>query len=138
MAREPSGHRDHVLLGDPTLEKALRIRLLEPAHAAVGGEVRVEHDEGGVALGELDERLPVRLDDVLPRARRARPRPALRLRLERGRRQLVLERRHGLELDRPQPGKQLVARPLEALVVGRARVPAVRAAALLGAPRGAP
>ena len=90
---------------------------------------------GRVLRGQLDERLPVGLDDVLARDRDARPRPALRLRLERRRRKLVLERGHRLELELPveplfDPRDQLRASALEALVVRRARVPAVRAAAL--------
>ena len=64
------------------------------------------------------------------RPRLACPGTTLRLGLERRGRELGLQRRHRLELDRPYPGEELVTRTLEALVVGRARVPAVRAAAV--------
>ena len=62
---EPGRGRDHVLLGDPALDEAVRVRELEGAHATVGGEVGVEDDEV-VALGaEPNELVAVRVDDVL-------------------------------------------------------------------------
>ena len=66
------------------------MRELEGADAAVGGEIGVENDEPGVALGELEQRLAVGLGDVLVRrsTRRARSRPRLRLALEAVRRSL--------------------------------------------------
>ena len=67
VARDPGGGRDHVLLGDPALDEPIRVRELEGADAAVGGEVGVEDDEALVRRGELDERVAVRV------RRRTRP-----------------------------------------------------------------
>ena len=75
VAREPTGYGHHVLLGDAALEEALRIRLLEAAHATVGREVGVEHDERRIPGGQLDERLAVSVDDVLAADRDACPAP---------------------------------------------------------------
>ena len=54
VACEAGRGGDHVLLGDAALEEAVGMGVLEAADAAVGGEVGVEHDELGLALGELD------------------------------------------------------------------------------------
>ena len=130
VAGDPSGDRDHVLLGDPTLQEALRIRLLE-ARARDSPRRDPRRARRGRDCARPARRAPRRTPRRRTRGARVVrvPAPLSGSASSAGRRQLVLERRHGLELHRPQPGKQLVARPLEALVVGRARVPAVRAAA---------
>ena len=102
MPREPGGGRDHVLLGDPALEEAVGVRELERAHAAVGGEVGVEHDEI-LALGaEPDELVAVRVDDVLVRDIRPDACAGLGLAFERARPRHVLPR-DVHELERPEP-----------------------------------
>ena len=68
MAGEPGGGRDHVLLGDPALDEPVGVRELERADAAVGREVGVEDDEILALGGELEQGIPVRLDDVLARS----------------------------------------------------------------------
>ena len=65
MSRQPGGGRDHVLLRDPALDEPIGKGQLERAHAAVGGEIGIEHDELLVPLAQRDERLAVRLDHVL-------------------------------------------------------------------------
>ena len=143
LTRQPRGHRDHVLLGDADLDEPLRVADLEAADAAIRGQVGVEDDQFRVPLGEVEQRLAVRLRHVFggrfelratPRAGAAR-----RLSLE-ARTGLVLERRHRLQLERPQlvrgeplpdPPGQLGEGALEVLMARRACVPAVRPAALL-------
>ena len=92
-------------------------------------------------LGEIEQRLAVRLGHILgghlrPFPRRARA--ARRLALEAHRR-LVLERRDRLDVEHaqlvrreplPDPPLELRERPLERVVVRRAGVPAIRAVAL--------
>jgi len=67
MSSETGGRRDHVLLRDPALDEPVGERELEGANPAVGGEIGVEDDNPVVRVRELDERLPVRLDDILAR-----------------------------------------------------------------------
>ena len=92
---------DHVLLGDPALEEAIRVGELERPGAAVGRQVGVEHDEVGTLGPQLEQRLAVGLDDVLRRSRRLRLRAGagagLGLSFEAGGRRLGLE---GLEYGR--------------------------------------
>ena len=145
MAGHAGGHRDHVLLGDPVLDEPVRLRELERAHAAVGGQVGVEHDEARLARRELEQRLAVRGGDVLgrfaPRDTGARCggagaalglalEAALALRLER-RDELEGERREAERLDPlAQPAFELAGCRREVVVTGCARVPAVGAVAL--------
>ena len=140
------GHRDHVLLGDPVLDEPAGLRELEPAHAAVGGQVGVEHHEPRLPRRELEQRLPVGRGDVLlgdAGTGRRGACTALRLALEAAL-ALGVERRNDLERERreadavdplAQPALELAGRGGEVLVTGRARVPAVRAAALGERPR---
>ena len=69
MAGHAGRRRDHVLLRDPGLVKAIRVRQLERTDTAVGRKVGVEHDELGMIFGQLEQRLAVRLRDVLVRNR---------------------------------------------------------------------
>ncbi len=147
VAREAGRGRDHVLLGDPALDEAIRVRQLERTHAAVGGEVGVEDDQVLTLGSEADEFVAVRVDDVLVRhAGRARAGSRLGLALERLGSRLRLgvhwSERERSEASRLQPlpeaAGDLGERALERLVVGRARVPAVGPAALAAAPPGAP
>ncbi len=51
VARHARRRGDHVLLGDAALDEPIGVGQLERAHAAVRGEVRVEHDEVLVGRG---------------------------------------------------------------------------------------
>ena len=139
MAGHARGRGDHVLLRDPALEEPLRVGELEGADAAVGGEVGVEDDEVVALCGELEQRLAVRLDDVLPSAGHSRPARAgarLRLALEAADARLRLGglERGRLEAERRAPlgetGLELGDGERERLVAGRARVPAIGPAAV--------
>ncbi len=59
------GLRDHVLLGDPALEEAIREALAELDQPAVLAQVGVERDQPRLALGLLDQRLAVGADEPL-------------------------------------------------------------------------
>ena len=114
------------------------------ADAAVRGEVGVEHDELRSLAGELEQRLAVRLDDVLVRRRSAaRRRRPIRAR-PRGRRRLLVSRRArapraGASGSRSRSRRQARrAARANGVVVGRAGMPAVRAAAFARARRDAP
>ena len=139
MTRKSRGGRDHVLLGDPALDEPVRIRELERAHSAVGGEVGIEDDEVVAFGSEPYELVTVGVHDVLVRdGRAARTGARLRLALERSRGRGV-DTLHRLELESAEaPGRephgdairQLRERPLERLVVGSSGMPAVRPASL--------
>ncbi len=102
MSREPGGGGHHVLLGDPALDEAVRVRELEAANAAVRRQVGIEHDQLLVPRSKLEQSLPVRLHDVLVGDLPPYSGAALRLRLEtaRGR---FLERLDGLGRKRVEP-----------------------------------
>ena len=107
VAREAGRGRDQVLLRDPALDEAVRVRELEAADAAVGGEVGVEHEHVGRVSAELEERFAVRVHDVLvrrPPSARTRTAPA-RPRGCRGRAFLVVGRLVGrrVEAERGEP-----------------------------------
>ena len=146
MSREPGRRGDHVLLGDAALEKAIRIRQLERADAAVRREVGVENDQVLVLGPELDERVPVRLGHVLVRDLRTRPDTALGLPLEVSA-TTVSGGATGSSDDRLEPERlephadpphELGEGAGERLVVGRARVPPVRPASVAESRAGAP
>ena len=136
---QPRRRRDHVLLGDPALDEPVRIGELEASHAAVGREIGVEDDQILALCPESDQLVAVRVDHVLVGHRRARStRTGLRLALERCR-VGVVDTIHRLERQRREtqrgealadPLDELRDGPLERCVVGRARVPAIRASAL--------
>ena len=67
VARHSRSGGHHVLLGDPALDEAVRVGDLERTRAAVRGKVGVEHDEVTALRPELEQRLAVRLDNVLRR-----------------------------------------------------------------------
>ena len=105
--------------------------------ATVRGEVRVEDDEALVLCAQLEKRLPVRLDDVLVRDTRLHAGTRLRLALEAvasGDLRLDLIESDGIESEcgqlRVDSRHELGERAVERLVVGRSRVPAVRATSL--------
>ena len=149
MTRETGGGRDHVLLGDPALDEPVRVRELERAHAAVGGEIGVEDDEVVAFGSEPDELVAVGVDHVLVRdlRRGALPAPDSGSPSSVSERRLRRRRATGSSSSGPRPsGREPLAdapdelgeRALERLVVGSARVPAIRPASLAQRLPGAP
>ena len=99
--RQRAGLRDHVLLGDPALDEALREALAERDQPAVEVQVGVERDEPRLALGGGRERLAVGGDELLRRGGRG---AARRLALDRA------ARRRAGRRSRPAPRRTAPAR----------------------------
>ena len=108
LPREAGGHRHEILLRDSNLDEPRRLFELDGADPAIGGEVRVEHDEIRPPLDKVEQFSPVGGGHVLELGHRLEPQI----------RQPCADARD-----------QLGVGTLEVLVVGRARVPAVGAAA---------
>ena len=64
---QPSCHRNHVLLGDTTLDKTVRVGGLEPTHAAVRCQVSVQNDQVGTLGCDVNKSLPIRISNMLMR-----------------------------------------------------------------------
>ena len=54
---EAGRHADHVLLGDPHLEEAVRYAAGEGVRLGGGGQVRVQDEDVRVRVGEVGQRL---------------------------------------------------------------------------------